>query len=163
MIGKGLKVKKRNNTIPIFFAVDDGYIPFLAVAIESILAHASKENYYLIKILYTNISDKNKRIIKKYENDIYISIMNQYTPLEQVKNIPELNRRVTDKEYNEVVDYAIDLGVVNGFIQEGGTAEESFIPQFDFSGINWQKRLEIPLNISNTVNGLTVTLSGDSD
>ena len=62
--------------------------------------------------------------------------MNQYTPLEQVKNIPELNRRVTDKEYNEVVDYAIDLGVVNGFIQEGGTAEESFIPQFDFSGIN---------------------------
>lgn len=70
MIGKGLKTKKRNNTIPIFFAVDDGYIPFLAVAIESILAHASKENYYLIKILYTNISDKNKRKIKKYENDI---------------------------------------------------------------------------------------------
>lgn len=70
MLGKGIKVKKGNNTIPIFFAVDDGYIPFLAVAIESILAHASKENYYLIKILYTNISDKNKRIIKKYENDI---------------------------------------------------------------------------------------------
>lgn len=70
MIGKGLKTKKRNNTIPIFFAVDDGYIPFLAVAIESILAHASKENYYIIKILYTNISDKNKRKIKKYENDI---------------------------------------------------------------------------------------------
>ena len=91
-------------------------------------------------LLLPGLKKDSKKIIKylyeKYGNDIYISIMNQYTPLEQVKNIPELNRRVTDKEYNEVVDYAIDLGVVNGFIQEGGTAEESFIPQFDFSGIN---------------------------
>ena len=91
-------------------------------------------------LLLPGLKKDSKRIIKylyqKYGNDIYISIMNQYTPLKHVNNIGELNRRVTDKEYNEVVDYAIDLGVVNGFIQEGGTAEESFIPQFDFSGIN---------------------------
>lgn len=90
-------------------------------------------------LLLPGLKKDSKRIIKylyeKYGNDIYISIMNQYTPLEQVKNIPELNRRVTAKEYDEVVDYAIDLGVENGFIQEGGTAEKSFIPQFDFSGI----------------------------
>ncbi len=66
---------------------------------------------------------------------IYISIMNQYTPLEQVISYPELNRRVTPEEYEEVVEYAVKLGVENGFIQEGETAEESFIPQFDGEGV----------------------------
>ncbi|HAC03212.1 MAG TPA: radical SAM protein, partial [Eubacterium sp.] len=65
----------------------------------------------------------------------YISIMNQYTPLEHVKKYKELYRKVTHKEYDEVVDYAIDIGVTNGFIQEGDTAKESFIPDFDFTGL----------------------------
>ena len=60
--------------------------------------------------------------------------MNQYTPLVQVEHIPELNRKVTEKEYEELVDYAIDLGVENGFIQEGETAQESFIPAFEGEG-----------------------------
>lgn len=70
-----------------------------------------------------------------YKDDIYISIMNQYTPLEHVKKYNELYRKVTDKEYDAVVDYAIDIGVTNGFIQEGDTAKESFIPDFDFTGL----------------------------
>lgn len=70
-----------------------------------------------------------------YKDDIYISIMNQYTPLEHVKEYKELYRKVTHKEYDEVVDYAIDIGVTNGFIQEGDTAKESFIPDFDFTGL----------------------------
>lgn len=74
-------------------------------------------------------------LYKTYKNNIYISIMNQYTPLSQVKNYPEIDRRVTDKEYNEVVDYAIDIGVVNGFVQEEGTVSESFIPAFDYEGV----------------------------
>lgn len=73
-----------------------------------------------------------------YKNDIYISIMNQYTPLPQfldIKAYPELNRTVTSLEYEELVDYAISLGVENGYIQEGGSCSESFIPPFDFSGL----------------------------
>ena len=80
-----------------------------------------------------------KNVIKylhdTYGNDIYISIMNQYTPLPQVVSYPEINRRVTAREYDSVVDYAIDLGVTNGFIQEGRTAESSFIPEFDGEGV----------------------------
>lgn len=80
-----------------------------------------------------------KKIIKylydTYGNSIYISIMNQYTPLEYVEKFQELNRRLTDKEYDEVVDYAIDLGVENGFIQEGETAKDSFIPEFNNEGV----------------------------
>ena len=70
-----------------------------------------------------------------YGEDIYISIMNQYTPLPQCREYPELSRRVTEAEYDAVVDYAIELGIENGFIQEGDVAEESFIPEFDGEGI----------------------------
>jgi putative pyruvate formate lyase activating enzyme len=52
-----------------------------------------------------------------------------------VASYPELNRKITKREYDAVVDYAIDLGVINGFIQENGTAAESFIPAFDCSGM----------------------------
>ena len=52
-----------------------------------------------------------------------------------MEKYPELNRKLTEDEYDEVVDFAIDLGVENGFIQEGETALESFIPDFDGSGI----------------------------
>ncbi len=70
-----------------------------------------------------------------YKDNIWISIMNQYTPLAHVAAIPELNRRVTDAEYDRVVDYAIRLGIENAFIQEGETAGDSFIPPFDLEGI----------------------------
>ena len=70
-----------------------------------------------------------------YGNQVYISLMNQYTPLPQVAGIPELNRKVTKREYESLIDFAISIGVENGFIQEGETAKESFIPAFDYEGI----------------------------
>ena len=59
----------------------------------------------------------------------------QFTPLSNLEKYPELNRRITDEEYETLVDYAIDIGIENGFIQEGDTAEESFIPAFDCEGV----------------------------
>ncbi len=71
-----------------------------------------------------------------YGNDIYISIMNQYTPMPGIeKKYPELGRRVTRREYDKVVDFAIDIGIENAYIQEGGTQKESFIPAFDYEGL----------------------------
>ena len=70
-------------------------------------------------------------LLNTYGNTIYISIMNQFTPLSNVEKYPELNRKVTEKEYDAVVDYAISLGIENAFIQEGDVAKESFIPQFE--------------------------------
>ena len=74
-------------------------------------------------------------LYETYGDRIFISIMNQYTPLPHVEKYPELNRKVTEAEYDEVVNFAIDLGIENGFIQEGETADESFIPAFDFTGL----------------------------
>lgn len=80
-----------------------------------------------------------KRVVKylyeTYGSTIYISLMSQYTPIRFFSDRPELNRRVSHKEYRELVDYCLSLGVENAFIQEGETASESFIPPFDCEGI----------------------------
>lgn len=76
-----------------------------------------------------------KYLYETYGNRIYISIMNQYTPLPHINGFSELNRKITEEEYEEVIDYALSLGVENGFIQEGETASESFIPSFNCEGI----------------------------
>lgn len=77
-----------------------------------------------------------KYVFETYGDQVYLSLMNQYTPLPQVKkDFPELNRKVTKKEYERLLSYVLDLGVENAFIQEGETAKESFIPMFDYEGL----------------------------
>ncbi len=76
-----------------------------------------------------------KYLYETYRDQIFISLMNQYTPVNELEEYPELMRCVSEKEYDALVDYAIELGVENGFIQEGETAEESFIPSFDYEGV----------------------------
>ncbi len=70
-----------------------------------------------------------------YKDDIYISLMSQYTPVCENEIYPELNLTVDEKEYEALIDYAVTLGVENGFIQEGGAASESFIPDFNCEGV----------------------------
>jgi putative pyruvate formate lyase activating enzyme len=76
-----------------------------------------------------------KYLYETYGNQIFISLMNQYTPLPHVADYPEIDRKLKKFEYDRLVDYAISLGVENGFIQEGETAEESFIPAFTNEGV----------------------------
>lgn len=64
-----------------------------------------------------------------YKNNIYISLMNQYTPIRKTK-YNELNRKLSKKEYYNLIDYAISLGIENCFVQEEGTQKKSFIPDF---------------------------------
>ena len=69
--------------------------------------------------------------------DFLLSLMSQYTPLESLDAVkyPELNRKVPEYAYEKLVDYAISLGVMQAFIQEGDTAKESFIPPFTLEGV----------------------------
>lgn len=84
-------------------------------------------------------TEESKRIIKylyeTYRDNIYISIMSQFTPVGNLDNFPELQKKVSKKNYDELIDYAVDLGVENAFIQEGEAADESFIPDFSGQGI----------------------------
>ena len=88
-------------------------------------------------LLPTHLDDSKKIIqylYETYHDDIYISIMNQYTVVRKLP-FPELNRTVTEEEYDELINFAMDLGVTHAFIQEGGTSSESFIPDFfEFQG-----------------------------
>ena len=76
-----------------------------------------------------------KYVYETYGDRVYLSLMNQYTPLPGMEAYLELNRRVTKREYDRLLDYALSLGVENAFIQEGETAKESFIPAFDCRGV----------------------------
>ena len=76
-----------------------------------------------------------KYVYETYGDRVWLSLMNQYTPLPQVEDFPEINRKVTRHEYDRLIRYALSLGVENAFIQEGGTAAESFIPAFDYQGL----------------------------
>ncbi len=72
-----------------------------------------------------------ERIYNVFGDNVIISLLNQYTPVTDLSEYPEINRKVTKREYEKLVDHAISLGVENAFIQEGETAKESFIPDFE--------------------------------
>lgn len=98
-----------------------------------------KRGVIVRQLLLPNLLEDAKAIVKylydAYGDNIYLSLMSQFTPLSNVENYPELNRKVSEKEYEEYVNYAIELGVENGFIQEEDVADESFIPHFDCEGV----------------------------
>ena len=89
-----------------------------------------------VLVLPDHVEDA-KKIVKylyeKYGDNIFISIMNQYTPMNCYLKYENLKRKVYDWEYAEVINYACDLGIKNAFVQEDDTANESFIPDFDCS------------------------------
>lgn len=74
-------------------------------------------------------------LYETYKDTVYLSLMNQYTPLKPIEKYPELNRTLSPAHYEYLVDYALSIGVENGFIQEGETSKESFIPPFNEEGV----------------------------
>ena len=99
--------------------IEDGIMKKGVIVRHMVMPGNVMDSMQIIKYLYD-----------KYHDDIIISIMSQYTPVRESK-YSELNRKVYDDEYNEVVNYAYDLGVRSAFIQEGSSQNSSFIPDFD--------------------------------
>lgn len=85
-------------------------------------------------VLPSNVADS-KKVIKylysNYGDKIYLSIMNQYTPVNMNVKYPELKRRLRKEEYDEVISFALSLGIENAFCQDDGTASKKFIPEFE--------------------------------
>ena len=108
--------------IPVFD--DNGMMKSGVIVRHLLLPGHTKDSKRVLQYLYETYGDR-----------IYISIMNQYTPVLHQQKYPELNRKVTKREYEKILDYALSLGISNAFIQEGETAKESFIPVFDYEGV----------------------------
>ena len=102
-----------------------GYIQKGVIVRHLILPGHTEDSKAVLQYLY-----------ETYKNKIYISVMNQYTPLPHTVDMPPLNRKVTKREYDRVLAYALSLGIEQGYFQEGETAEESFIPLFDYEGLS---------------------------
>ncbi len=89
-------------------------------------------------LMLPTLKDDSKKILdylyNTYHDDIYISIMNQYTPNKYVE-FNELKTPVKEKDYDEIIDYALSIGITNAYCQYGGTVSESFVPKFNYEGI----------------------------
>ena len=142
-------LKYYDNSLGIKYSKCNDYFKYASLCIDEMVKQIGgniigkdglmKKGVIVRHLVLPSCVEDSKNIIKylydKYGDNIFISIMNQYTPVRKSKYI-ELNRKVTDDEYDEVVDYAYDLGVRKAFIQEGCTQDSSFIPDFDeFVGI----------------------------
>jgi putative pyruvate formate lyase activating enzyme len=71
-----------------------------------------------------------KYIFETYGENVILSIMSQYTPMPYCKGIANLSRKLTRKEYDDILDFCVNIGIENAYIQEGNAASESFIPEF---------------------------------
>jgi len=98
-------------------------------------ADMMKQGVIVRNLLLPGHVNNSKKVIEyvysKYGDKVYISIMNQYTPMHSIDIMKPLDRNVTKREYERLIDYALYLGINNAYIQEGDVASESFIPDFE--------------------------------
>ena len=119
---KALEEMYRQTGAPVFDK--NGLMTKGIIVRHMVLPGQSMDSRQIIDFLHENYGDK-----------IYLSLMNQYTPSGPLEKYPELQKRVKRQVYERLIQYAIRKGVENAYIQEGGTAKERFIPDFDGEGV----------------------------
>ncbi len=98
-----------------------------------------KKGVVIRHLCLPKLTDDTKRILKyinrRFDDKVLISIMSQYTPHGDLKDYPEISLPLSKDEYQDILEYAQMIGISNGFVQEGESAKESFIPPFDLTGV----------------------------
>lgn len=102
----------------------DGIIQKGLIVRHLILPKNTNQSIEILKWIYNNLGE-----------DTAISLMAQYTPYGKIEDYPELQRKITEREYNKVLSFAMDLGFKNIFTQEFESSSEKFIPDFDLTGV----------------------------
>lgn len=143
-------LKYYNSKYSLKYSMAKDYFEKASIAIEEMYRQVRKpvfdENGIIKKgviirhLMLPGLLFDSKKILdyihKTFGDNVYISLMNQYTPMFKASNYPEINRKLNEKHYDAIIDYALDLGIKNAFIQENGTSSEEFIPDFkSFTGI----------------------------
>lgn len=124
------------------------YFHYASAAIEAMVQQVGQPSFddgimtrgvIIRHLALPSMTDDSKAVIRyvheTFGHTVYLSLMSQYTPLHQAVNHPVLCNSLPAEEYNKLVDYALSLGIENGFIQEGGTVSESFVPLFNSCGV----------------------------
>ena len=137
--------KYYDNSLAIKYSKSPDYFKYASLALDEMVRQKPKcifdkdgnmvSGVIVRHLILPNHEDDSKKILKylhdSYKNEIYISIMNQYTPVKKFKDA-ELNNTVSENIYDEIINYAWDIGIRKAFIQEEGTQLESFIPDWDY-------------------------------
>ncbi len=142
-------LKYANNNLALKYSAAPNYFETATNAIKEMYRQVGKcefdKNGIMTKgiiirhlILPNNIENTKKVIDWVKENfhngEVLFSLMSQFTPNKSCK-IPELSRRLTQEEYDEIEDYLFDSGIEDGFMQELSSAKEEYIPPFNLKGV----------------------------
>lgn len=130
------------------YSLAGDYFEYASRAIEEMLSQTGPvvldENGNIQKgviirhLILPGQTENSKRVldyIKDHFEGAWVSLMAQYVPMGNARNFPEINRPITQDEYDEVVDYMLDLGLEDGFIQETESADSKYTPKFDLTGV----------------------------
>ena len=137
--------KYYDNSLAIKYSKSPDYFKYASLALDEMVRQKPKSIFdkdgnmvsgvIVRHLILPNHEDDSKKILKylhdNYKGKIYISIMNQYTPVKKFKDA-ELNNTISENIYDEIINYAWDIGIRKAFIQEEGTQLESFIPDWDY-------------------------------
>jgi putative pyruvate formate lyase activating enzyme len=135
--------------IAVQYSAAPDYFLHAAKAIEAMVEQAGppvfgndglmRRGVIIRHLLLPGLVEDSKRVVdyvrRTFGDAVYLSLMSQYTPVYRAAEYPQINRTIDPAEYTALVDYALSLGLNNGYVQEGGAAKESFIPQFDMRGV----------------------------
>ncbi len=109
---------------PVVIMDNHGIIQKGVIVRHMLLPGSLKNSKAVVEYLY-----------KTYGDSIYISLMNQYTPVGEFSEHPELSETPSRREYEKLVDYALSLGITNAYIQDLESSDKAYIPDFDMEGI----------------------------
>ena len=124
-------LSEMHRQVPVPLFAEDGMMRRGVIVRHLLLPGGLADSKAVVRYLY-----------ETYGDSVYISLMSQYTPMPHIcenGDFPELAHLVKAMHYNRLVDYALNMGVVNAFIQEGESASESFIPPFTLEGVIHEK------------------------
>lgn len=143
-------LKYFSNKFAVKYSSAPDYFKFATKAIEEMVSQVGnpvfdeqgliKKGVIIRHLMLPGLLFDSKKVIdyiySTYGDSVYISLMNQYTPMYKASEFPEINRTLNPKHYDSLIDYCLSIGIKNGFIQDSGTSSENFVPEFDMRGIN---------------------------
>jgi len=138
-----------NDRYAIKYSKANDYAPNAIKVIDEMISQVDKPKFdskgHMIKgiivrhLMLPGLLFDSKKVIdliyNRYGDNIYISLMNQYIPMFKTCDYPEINKSLNPKHYDSLINYAVELGITNGFIQEEGTNTSAFIPDFNLEGV----------------------------
>jgi putative pyruvate formate lyase activating enzyme len=98
-----------------------------------------KRGLIIRHLMLPGLIEDSKQILLWIRNnlpiEVYVSLMAQYTPMYKAKEHERLNRRISRRQYEDIIDYFFDIGLENGYVQERSSAKSIYTPDFDLSGL----------------------------